>query len=182
MKAFEWILGILIALALAVAGYLWYLGMFSYVPVTERQMGPYVFAYQEHTGPYSGTMKVFEAVDRILADAGVKAEKGIGVYFDNPSQVPAEKLRSWCGSVIEEADSGKIPALSKRLSIGSFPKANCIVVEFPIKGGMSFMAGPVKVYPLISKYMLEKGYKGGESYELYDMPAKKIYFIMPARK
>jgi hypothetical protein len=182
MKITVWIAGMLLALTLSAAGYLGYLGMFSSVTVTERQMGPYVFAYQDFIGPYSQTMRIFSDVDAMLAKEGVKAERGLGVYYDNPDLVPAQELRSRCGSVIEEKDSGKIPAVSKRLSIGSFPKSDCVVAEFPIKTGLSFVVGPVKVYPLISKYMLAKGYKTGESYELYDMPNKKTYYIMPVRK
>jgi len=40
------------------------------------------------------------------------------------------------------------------------------------------MIGPMKVYPVIAKYMKDKGYNNEvPMVELYDMMAKKIYYI-----
>ena len=40
------------------------------------------------------------------------------------------------------------------------------------------MAGVIKVYPVLEKYMQEKGYKMQVPItELYDMAGKKIYYI-----
>jgi hypothetical protein len=43
---------------------------------------------------------------------------------------------------------------------------------------LSYMIGPMKVYPVITKYMLSKWYSNRvPMIELYDMAAKKIYYI-----
>jgi hypothetical protein len=40
------------------------------------------------------------------------------------------------------------------------------------------MVGPIKAYPIMTTYMTEKGYKLEiPRIELYDMVAKKIYFM-----
>jgi hypothetical protein len=53
-----------------------------------------------------------------------------------------------------------------------------MVVEFPLKNSLSYMIGPMKVYPVIAKYMKDKGYNNEvPMVELYDMMAKKIYYI-----
>jgi hypothetical protein len=41
------------------------------------------------------------------------------------------------------------------------------------------MAGVIKVYPILKNYMIEKGYSNEVPVmELYDMIAKKIYYII----
>lgn len=45
------------------------------------------------------------------------------------------------------------------------------------------MIGPMRVYPVITKYMEENGYTNEiPMVELYDMVAKKIYYIAEVRK
>ena len=178
----KWIGVIVIVFAAGVAGFLAHLGMFSKLAVSEQKMGPYVYAYEEFTGPYQKTMPVFARVNALLSAEGVKAERGLGVYFDNPSQVSPDKLRSNCGSIIEDKDISKIPGLAQKLKIGTFSEAECAVVEFPAKSMIAYMIAPMKVYPVLSKYMADKGYKVKEAYELYDMPNKKILYIIPIVK
>lgn len=41
------------------------------------------------------------------------------------------------------------------------------------------MAGVIKVYPVLKKYIIEKGYNNEVPVmELYDMVAKKIYYVI----
>jgi len=150
--------------------------------VTEAKMGPYLFVYEEYTGPYMNTGKVFDKVYNAVKSDGIETEKGLGIYFDNPSQVPAEKLRSQCGLVIEEKDLGKFAAVSKKYKSKKINASNSIVAEFPIRNALSYAFGPMKAYPALMKYAQKKGYAPAEAYELYDMPAGKIYFVMPIVK
>lgn len=172
----------ILLLGAAAALYLDYMGMFSSLNIDERQLGPYTYAYEEFTGPYQNTMHIFAGVREFLSAQGVAPGNGLGVYFDNPSQVPAYKLRSNCGSIITETDSAKLSAVQLQLKIGNIEQMNCVVVEFPMKNFLSFMLAPMKVYPVISRYMTEKGYKPRESYEFYDMTKKKIIIAVPISK
>ncbi|MEI8091522.1 MAG: hypothetical protein WCG98_04790 [bacterium] len=53
-----------------------------------------------------------------------------------------------------------------------------VVVEFPYKNSFSYMVGPIRVYPVVNAYLKEKGYNTGVARtELYDVTAKKIYYI-----
>ena len=67
---------------------------------------------------------------------------------------------------------------SEGFKVDSVPKGNAVVVELPIKNNISYMIGPIQAYPAISKYMQAKGYKPKLSLEVYDVPVKKIYYIM----
>ena len=67
---------------------------------------------------------------------------------------------------------------SNGFRIDSVPIEQSSVVEFPIKSTMSYMIGPMKAYPALSKRMKEKGFIPTLSLEVYDLPNKKIHYIM----
>lgn len=180
MKVIKWVLIVIaVIIALGIA-YLGYLGMFSGLPVSEKEMGPYVFVYEHFIGPYQDTGKVFFRVNGVLEKEGIKATKGLGIYYDDPKVTAPGELRSDCGSIIEASDVSRLKDL-KSVNIKSIGRQYCIVAELPIKGALSFMIGPMKGYPALMKYAREKGSrwaKGSMPMELYDMQAGKIYYMM----
>ncbi len=183
MKVRNWVGIIVVVLAAAAFGMLSYLGMFSTVIVKEQKIGPYAYAYEEFTGPYQKTVPVFARVNSKLDAQGIKHREGIGVYFDNPDMVSSDKLRSYCGSIVEDIDVQKVLSLTEqKLKVGTFPQADCMVVDFPTKSVVSYMIAPMKVYPVLMKYMSGKGYKARETYEIYDMPNKKTLYVIPITK
>ena len=179
MKKVFIIIGSIIGLlTLVVVIFLALMGMFSSPKAVEKEMGPYFYVYEEFIGPYQNTGPVFDKVYKAMTDAGIKSTLGIGAYLDNPSEVPDEKLHSQCGAIYDIADSAKVEKLLPTYKLGKIEKKTFVVVEFPIKGAMSYMIGPVKCYPVLAKYFEEKGMKAVESYEIYDMPNKVTYYIM----
>ncbi|HBE01926.1 MAG: hypothetical protein A2096_08290 [Spirochaetes bacterium GWF1_41_5] len=179
MKKVLTIIGVtVVIIAAAILVFLASLGYFRKVEVVERRTGPYSYVYREFKGPYMNTKTVFDEVYKIVKAEGCNPEKGIGIYFDDPAKVPAAELRSKCGCIIEGADLAKLPVLKEKLAFDELKEADSLVVEFPIKNAMSYMIGPMKAYPAISKAALEKKYKFTDvGVEIYDEPAKKIYFI-----
>jgi hypothetical protein len=139
-------------------------------------MGPYTYVYESFTGPYKNVGKVFMQVDAALKTEGITTEKAIGIYYDDPSKVAADKLRSDCGLVLEAKDLSKIPALKEKFKLATMPKKISIVIEFPKKNMLSYMIGPIKCYPALMKYAQEKSYKMAAPYELYNN--EKILYVM----
>jgi len=182
MKGLKRLMLLVLLLAASCAAFLDYMGMFGSVNVTERQVGPFSYAYEEFTGPYKNTMPVFARVTDFLNEQGIIPGKSVGVFFDNPSQVPPEKLRSNCGAMITETDPIKLSALQVQLKLGSFEATNCVTAEFPIRNTLSYILGPMKIYPLLSKYIKDNGYQMKESYEIYDTQANKIVYFIPASR
>lgn len=178
MKVFKIIVIIIAIIIAALVSFLGYMGMFSSIAVAEREMGPYTYAFKSFTGPYSNTGPVFDSVYNELTSAGIKSERGIGVYYDNPSEVDSSKLKSDCGSIIAEGDAGKVKNL-KGLLTATMPKGMFMVAEFPIKNSFSYMVGPMKVYPSIAAYIKEKKYKPSAGVEIYDMKNGVILYLMP---
>jgi hypothetical protein len=182
MKILKWILIVVVLVALLVIGFMNYMGLFCPVNPYEVKMGPYMIAYESFVGPYAKTGPVFARVNDALKAEGIVATRGLGIYYDNPSQVPAEKLRSDCGVVIEQKDLVQFNKLKAKFKVKEIAKSDSVVVEFPIRNALSYMFGPMKAYPVLTKYAGEKNYKVTMSYELYDEAHGKAFFVMVIEK
>lgn len=182
MKAFKVFALAVVAVVVIAAGFFTYMGVFSTPAAAEKVMGPYTLVYDSYVGDYKETGKVFDRIHNSLAADGITATKGIGIYYDNPSKTPKDQLRSDCGSVLEEKDSARVAELEKKYKVKMIPQQESVVTEFPVRNVLSYMIGPMKAYPALMQYAQQKGYKSGMMYELYDMPAKKIYFVMEIAK
>ncbi len=182
-KVIKIILIVLGVLVVSVFLFLAYMGMFSTPKAEEMVIGPYIYLYEEYVGPYMNSGQIFIKVDQVIKKEGIIAEKGIGIYLDNPSKVDPEKCRSLCGSIVSESDLRKAPQLKKALKVGRLSNKKRIVVKFPIRNRFSFIVGPIKCYPVLEKFITEKGYKLPDTgIEIYDMTAKEIMFIMEIKK
>ncbi len=173
------IAGIFGVLAVGMLGFAAYIGLFSTPKVTEMMVGPYTYIYEEFIGDYNKSGPVFDKVYNALKEKGIVTTKGLGVYFDDPAVVPADKLRSYCGVVIEKDDLNRISEFETKFKIGKIARNKKMVIEFPVKNGLSYMVGPMKCYPALLKYTRENNYKPDAlSFEVYDEPAQKILFVM----
>jgi len=182
MKALRGIVIVVVVLAIVAAGLLAYMGVFSKVTVSEEKTGPYTYAYEQFVGPYSKTGPVFAYMCSSLKKDGVKTTKSLGVYYDDPKTVPQDKLKSDCGCVIENADLAKLPKLLEKYTIRTLPAKNRIVATFPLRNMFSYMIGPMKVYPVLNKYAISKGYTITGVYELYDKAAGTITYMIETAK
>jgi len=171
------IIVILGLIAVLLMGYLYYMGFFNKIEITEKEMGPYKVVFKEHIGDYKETGKIMDEIYYSLLNDGVETYKGFGIYYDNPKVVEKDKLRSIAGSMIEEKDYDKIDQLKDKYSIKTIDKTRSITTEFPFKNKMSIMFGIMKVYPKINKYIDSKGYKKGQVMEIYDVPNKKVIYV-----
>ncbi|MCU0848407.1 MAG: GyrI-like domain-containing protein [Spirochaetes bacterium] len=170
------------ALIAAAAAYAVYSGLFTGVVITEKSIGPLKLVYEEHVGDYRESGRIQNTVYRELASAGIMTKKGFGIYYDDPKTVPAEKLRSRVGCVLESEDYGKIPVPGKKFKIMDLPEKKCVYAEFPHRTWLSILFGISRVYPAMSEYVRAKGYRFSEVIEIYDVPMKKIEYAMAAVK
>ena len=181
MKFLKWffknlimLIGVVIVLALANRRYL---GGFISPEAKEQNMGPYTIAYTNFIGEYSKVWPSMTKVYEILSGAGIVSSTGIGIYYDDPAVVSWAELRSDVWAVIDAKDASKI-ANNTGVKVKIIPGGNKIVVEFPFKNMFSSMIGPMKVYPVMTKYIEQKWYSHEVvMIELYDMAAKKIYYM-----
>jgi len=140
-------------------------------------MGPQTIAYVNFVGEYN---KVWSSMDKVymaLSGVGIVSYTGVGIYYDDPAVVSWAQLRSDVGAVVDPQDASKLTN-DPDIKIKTLPQGNKIIAEFPMKNTFSSMVGPMRVYPAITKYMIEKWYSHEVvMVELYDMTAKKIYYI-----
>jgi len=181
-KLLKWLLIVLLVFAGVSFILLAYMGVLTEPSVSESKMGPYLLVYEEYVGPYMNTGKVFDKVYNAVKNDGIETTRGLGVYFDDPSKVPADKLRSECGVVIESKDAAKFARVSRKYMSKKIKASDSLVVEFPIRSSFSYMIGPMKAYPALGKYAQSKNYEIKGTYELYDHPAGKIFFVMEIAK
>jgi hypothetical protein len=182
MKVLKWLLIVIVVLVLVVLGWLAYMGVFTTPKVSVQKIGPYTLVYEEYTGPYSGSGPVIGRVYSALKADGIETRKGFGIYLNDPKNTTPDQLRSLLGCVLEEKDLGKAGQLRKQFKVSRWAAADCLVAEFPIRNNLSYMIGPLKVYPALNKELNARGWKMGACLELYDMPAKKILFIFQIAK
>lgn len=180
MKTIKVSLYIIIALLSIIILFTWYIGYFRHIAVSEKTEGGYTLVGLEFSGPYSEAGKNIMNVNDKLEKIGINSVKGFGIYYDAPNSIPSEKYRSFVGNILEEKDYKRIAELkSAGFKVDSVPYTNSIVTEFPLKNFLSYMVGPMKVYPVISEYTNAKGCKTSFALEIYDTPNKKIVYIMP---
>lgn len=179
MKKTPIVLSVIAVIAACAGIVLWNVGFFAPIMVVEQKLGPFTVVYEQHTGDYKQTGKIFEQVQTALAREGVETRKAIGIYFDDPQRVPAEKLRSECGSVLESHYLPKAKYLiSQQFKVKVIPPRQSVSADFPIKGAYSYMIGPMKAYPALRKYCAEKNYQVSLSYEIYDSESRKITYVL----
>lgn len=182
MKALKIILIVILVLIIGFVAFLVYMGVFSNPKAYEGVTGPYTMAYEEFVGDYKKSGVVFDKVFKQLKADGIETTRAIGIYFDDPRKVPVDKLRSHCGIVVENKDLGKFAKVKSKYKVKQIKKHKSIIVEFPIKNMMSYMIAPMKCYTILVNYAKEKGYQMTMPFEFYDMPGKKILFIMELKK
>jgi len=178
MKALSYILLAVVILALLCVGFLAYMGFFNKIDIVEKRTGPYTYVYESCVGDYKDAGKVFDRVYTALLNDGVKTDRAIGIYYDDPGVVPKAELRSDCGSILEAKDFAKLPKLLEKYSIKTMESKERLTAEFPLRNSLSYMLGSIKAYPALMKYVKRIGKKAQRAVEVYDPIAGKIFYMM----
>ena len=154
------LLGLLIGITILVAiGILFVIGFFNPVSISKREKGPYKLVYLPHTGPYYQTAKTIKNVKKILQTTALKAGESCALYYDDPKNVPQNKLRSKGGVLVKDVVSLKPP-----LQWQEIPARAVIVGK--IKSHPAIAS--IKVYPKLHKWLREHNLKAGTpSLEIY---------------
>jgi AraC family transcriptional regulator len=125
--------------------------------------------YLDYTGPYDRMGDVFARVGEYAAKKGLAGDI-VGIYFDDPTQVPAERLKARVGITVPQ---------------GTVPDSGFGVEEIPAQEVVyAIMKGPydeiAEEYPHIMQWAKEKGYQmTGPLMEVYleagpDVPPQQL--------
>jgi AraC family transcriptional regulator len=125
--------------------------------------------YLDYTGPYDRMGDVFTQVGEYAAKKGLTGDM-VGLYFDDPTQVSAERLRARVGIAVPQ---------------GTVPDSGFGVEEIPAQEVVyAILKGPydevAKEYPVMMQWAKEKGYQvSGPLTEIYleagpDVPPEQL--------
>ncbi|OGJ52156.1 hypothetical protein A2335_02490 [Candidatus Peregrinibacteria bacterium RIFOXYB2_FULL_32_7] len=175
-KFFKVLVIIILAVVVIMFVFLSYFGAFEKIEIVEKEAGPYNFVYEDHTGAYIDIGSVFDEMEGRLNEDGIEYVASLGIYYDNPTQVAEENLRSKGGYILSDEMYAKVEALNtyKRMKIEA---KKYITIEYPYKHTITMMFAPMRVYPKFAAYLKKKGYRQeGLALEMYE--DEKISYMM----
>ncbi len=171
------LLMLIIILLVLLLGLYAYLGGFSEIKVSTQKSGGETIVYQEVTGDYKQTKTITNKIYYyLLHKLKIEANRGIGIFYDNPKEIAKDKLRSEIGCIIESKDTNRLSINECIYKIKVLPSEDYATAELPLKNGLSIFIGFIKVYPALDKYISEQGKKKGSVTEIYDIPNRKIIY------
>lgn len=167
--------GSLIIIAICIYAYY---GGFSKINIKMKTAGGETIVYQEVQGDYNQTMTASnEIYDYLLNDLKIETNKGVGIFHDNPKEVPKEKLRSDIGCIIEPQDIERLNKCGCKYKVMILPIEKVMITEFPFKGKPSIFIGMLKIYPAIEKYTKAHNIPSNNPLvEIYDIPNSKTIY------
>lgn len=158
-----------------------YLGYFSSIKITEKQIGPYFMVIEDHAGDYAEAPTRISKIDSVLKLEGIKAEKSFGIYRNKQTNDNKQKTKAQFGVILEPKDNDKVPELQKKgFIIFEMGLTNAVGAEFPYRNKYSLHIGGMKIYPAFEKYCKEKNYKREPIIEIYSK--EKILYAMEIKK
>jgi len=158
----------LLALGLACAAFLAWLGAFSKIVIEEGSIGPYVFAYRDLQAATPGDVgRVTAELMAELGAAGVGELRPLGVYApDGSAQI----------GVAVGADVEKLARVAG-IRVRELAAQPGIVADFPWRMPLSFLVSYLRVNPAFERYREAKGYDVAPAWVLLEGDA--IVNMMP---
>ncbi|MGV3616921.1 MAG: AraC family transcriptional regulator [Fimbriimonas sp.] len=113
-----------------------------------------------HKGPYYMIGGAFDRIDKWVKAHGVAAQEGIGIYYDDPSAVPPDQLRSHAGQFVADDFTAEDPEVE--------------IVD--VQGGLYAVATHLGPYDgLIQTWTALYAWIPTSGYELGPHPAFELY-------
>lgn len=141
--------------------------------------------YKENIGPYHEILNAIQSVEDHLKKYNISCLKSFGQYFDDPDQVPAERLRSHVGCVIispQTLPRGFVAQLPSDILFKEIILGHAVKADFDGSPAI----GPYKVYPQAQKFMQDNGLtqKGAvlEVYTQHSGQELSTEFFFPVRQ
>ena len=162
IKISYFVLPLLIALIAYAAHVLNYVGAFKPVLISEKNAGPFLMIYKDHSGPYHKIVPVIEEVEQWAKAHGLDCKLSFGEYLDNPDVTEEGRLRSHGGCLVSEFPTN----LPEGFKTQTIPEKNYVTAIFEGSPGI----GPLKVYPKVFNYFEENRLKRSDSViEVYEV-------------
>jgi hypothetical protein len=161
----------------AFVAFLAYMGLFTSPTVTEQVYPGGTIIYALHRGPYDEIGKSWESFERAWKSAGLKTCQSLAIYLDAPD-TPPQDLRSVLGCLLPNNESVEDYSDFPTFKI---PAMRSLYATFPYRNMLSFMLGPVRVYPAMSARLEDLETTPSIAIEVYGDPEsiETLEFYMP---
>ncbi|KAL5014406.1 hypothetical protein ScPMuIL_008676 [Solemya velum] len=171
---------VLVVIVVSVFIYLTHSGMFTSVSISTGRppIGRVVLAYKFTTGSYTHCGNFFGEFAQLDGK-----RVSIGLYYDNPDEVPAEKLRWAVGQIVAENGEKLDGAVKKQYEeagckfITLPPIRAAITAKFHYKNNISMYFGMRSFYSKLMAYIAEKNLRKDLCMEIYD--GNTVRFMVP---
>ncbi|MEM8772698.1 MAG: hypothetical protein AAGD92_13715 [Pseudomonadota bacterium] len=168
---------------LGLVGFWAYLGGFSSVVFEEQPYGPVEIAYTTHLGSYAKISESWNRFETEWNDAGIDGKRcdSLAVYLNSPDETEPENLQSILACRLDTALAEDAENFRKAFPVFTIPQVSALRTEFPFKNFLSFMVGPMKVYPAAEKRMKQDALEASIAIELYGPGEKpdRIGIVIP---
>ncbi|XP_061687404.1 testis-expressed protein 264 homolog isoform X2 [Syngnathoides biaculeatus] len=169
-----------VTLVSLLAGYFVYSGLLSDIIILTGSppIKKVTFVYKFREGPYKKCVDLFKEANSIGPQLSC-----IGIFYDNPKQVPGPQCRCAVGSIVSEGEDKADEELLKRyvtsgFHVFSFPEVTHVVTtSFPRKTIFSIFLGIKRVYPRLESYIKERKLCAHPFLEIYREDL--IHFMAP---
>jgi len=180
MGILKWLGLAVIVLLVAGVGLYGYLGGFAPVKIERGSVAGMEIVYTAYAGSYSKIAKSWARFQKEWTAAGLKDCDAVGIYLDPPG-TPDAKLRWILGCRIDALSPEEKGSLRSKMSTASLPASDALLSVFPYKNDLSYMLGPMKVYPEMMKRAKADNVTPLLAIELYGpfSAVKDIHFTMP---
>ena len=152
MKRFFIILALILVIFL---GTLTYLGGFKKMTVDEVNMNQFFYMYKTHKGSYRKIGKLFKELNELKKSKKLNSNNFIGVYYDDPNEIPEEQLRAEAGISLlknEYDEFQKNPEFDK-FQFRIIPPADYVHTTFKYSNTLGMILAIMKAYPALTEYL-----------------------------
>ena len=164
--------GIALTGVAAIGAGLWFLGWFRRISFVETKLSPMTIVAFEGKGPYYKVGEVFPKLTAFIESKGLKSERTVGFYFDDPKTVKESELKWTVGVIVSDSDAKQLELLDLKKNSFFLKRvteySKCAKTTFPIVvRPISFMVSAMRVYPAFEKQTEFKNLQSA-AIEVYD--------------
>jgi len=169
------ILLLLSVVAIAIFGYLTTQGLLTSVEVEQAEQGGFLLVGKHHLGAYYTIGDVFTELHGLAPDGHF-----MGVYFDDPDQVPEDSCRSFAGWQVASAAEGLAwVAAHPDHSLFEIQKRRAVYCDWPHAQGLGVLMGTLKAYPALGEAAFATGEYTSEAMLAFEDYGKEgMRFVM----
>lgn len=154
--------------------------------ITESEQGGEYIIYKKTIGSYNGMSSLMEELYLHLhIKLGVSVSQSIAIYYNDPCEIDEGDSHTDIGYLIEDInkiDANVLSEISNYFHIKSLPYSQSVCIETSYNGRFSLYAHAMRVYPMISRYFIQRGYIRGPLIEIYDAMENKVKYRQLIKK